>query len=130
MSIDYSKFAFPKPAKKEKKNKQPIKGKKHKQTKKTEISKTTKYQVWERDKRQCILCGRPVSYEYACCHYIKRSAGGLGVPQNIFTACESCHGEQDNGKRAKELTKMAGGYLRRYYGKAWKVENLIYKKYK
>lgn len=129
MSIDYSGFAYPKPPKTEKKKRQPIKGKKHRQTKQTEISKGIKYLVWERDHRRCILCGRPVSYEYACCHYIKRSQGGLGIPQNLFTGCDTCHGEQDNGLKSKELTEMVRGYLKNMYGKNWKEEDLIYKKY-
>lgn len=129
MSIDYSEFAYPKPPKTEKKKRQPIKGKKHEQTKHTEISKKTKYLVWERDHRQCILCGRPVSHEYACCHFIKRSAGGLGIPQNIFTACSDCHAEQDNGLKSKELTNLVKGYLRSIYGKSWSIDKLIYKKY-
>lgn len=130
--IDYTNpkvFAYPKPPKTEKKKKQPIKSKKHRQTKLTEISKKVKYEVWERDHRQCILCGRPVSYEYACCHYIPRSAGGLGIPENIFTACDTCHLEQDNGLNSEELTKMVQGYLKRVYGKNWNESKLIYRKY-
>ncbi len=131
--IDYTNskiFAYPKPTKKEKKIRQKIKGKKHTQTKKTEISKKIKYEVWERDHRQCILCGRPVSYEYACCHYIPRSAGGLGIPENIFTACDTCHRKQDNGLNSRELTKMVEGYLKACYGKKIKKSELIYKKYR
>ncbi len=129
MSIDYSEFAYPKPPKTIKKEKRPIKGQKHERTKHTEISKGTKYLVWERDHKQCILCGRPVSYEHACCHFIKRSAGGLGIPMNIFTACNTCHEEQDNGLKSKELTNLVKGYLKSIYGKSWSIDKLIYKKY-
>lgn len=129
MSIDYSNFAFPKPAKAEKKKQQSIKGKKHRQTKKTAIPTKIKYDVWERDHRRCILCGRPVSHECACCHYIPRSAGGLGIERNVFTACNDCHIEQDNGLKSKELTRLVRGYLKSIYGRSWKEQDLIYKKY-
>lgn len=126
--MDYSKFAYPKPPKTEKKEKKPIKDKKHRQTKATDIPKKVKYDVWERDHRCCIFCGRPVGVEYACCHYIPRSAGGLEIEQNIFTACESCHSEQDNGLNSEELTKMAEGYLKSCY-KSWNKQKLIYRKF-
>lgn len=130
MSIDYSKFPFPKPPKTEKKKREPIKGKKHTQTKKTDIPTKTKVLVWERDRHKCIFCGEYVDWNYACCHYIPRSAGGLGIPQNIFTACEKCHSKQDNGFNTIEMTKKAGEYLKNIYGKEWNEEELIFKKYK
>lgn len=54
-----------------------IKGKKHKQTKATEIPKTVKETVWYRDKRRCIFCGQVLPIFYANAHLIPRSAGGL-----------------------------------------------------
>jgi len=54
-----------------------IKGKKHKQTKATEISKTVKETVWYRDRRKCIFCGQPLPLFYANAHLIPRSAGGM-----------------------------------------------------
>ena len=128
--IDYSKFAFPKPPKTEKKKPQQIKGKKHRQTKETEISAKTKVLVWERDAHKCIYCGKYVDWNYACCHYIPRSAGGLGIVQNIFTACENCHSEQDNGLNSIAMTDYAKSYLKSKYGSEWNEEDLIYKKFK
>lgn len=106
-----------------------IKGKKHKQTKKTEIPKKVKMAVWNRDQHKCIFCGKLVAWNYANAHYIPRSAGGLGVEENIFTACEDCHREQDNGLNTKLYTDKAENYLRTYYGLNWTIEKLIYKKY-
>lgn len=121
MSIDYSNFAFPKLKKK---------AKKHKQTKATEIPKWVKEVVWKRDKHKCIFCHRFVSVEYACCHLIPRGLGGLGIPENIFTACENDHREQDNGLHSKEYTELAENYLKGIYGANWDKENLIYKKWR
>ena len=106
-----------------------IKGKKHNQTKKTEIHKDVKIIVWNRDMHKCIFCGKLVPWNYANAHFIPRSAGGLGIEENIFTACENCHREQDNGLNTKLYTDKAEKYLRTYYGSNWTIEKLIYKKY-
>src|SRR5574344_1627493 len=101
MSINYSKFAFPKPEKKEKEKITRIKGKKHKQTKKTDIAKEVQKAVWERDNHKCIICNKEVSIKYANAHYVKRSQGGLGVEQNIVTLCPECHFREDMGQNSK-----------------------------
>ncbi len=106
-----------------------IKGKKHKQTKEKEISKKVKEAVWKRDKHKCIFCGKRVDVFYANAHFIPRSAGGLGIEENIFTACENCHREQDNGKNIEEYDKKAQRHLKRIYGKNWDKSKLVYKKH-
>lgn len=106
-----------------------IKGKKHKQTKETEIPKLVKEAVWYRDKKQCIFCHEKVAMFFSNAHLIPRSAGGLGIEENIFTACDDCHREQDNGLKSKEYTEYAENYLKTYYGPKWNKENLIYRKY-
>lgn len=105
-----------------------IKGKKHKQTKATDISTNVKEAVWERDAHRCIFCNKEVPKRNACCHFIPRSAGGLGVEKNIFTACENCHREQDNGLNTKVYDKMAEDYLKTKYDD-WNKEELVYRKY-
>lgn len=130
MSIDYSNFAFPKPPKTEKKARKPIKGKKHKQTKEKEIPVKVKIRVWERDNHQCIFCDNKVDWRYACCHYIPRSAGGLGIEENIFTACEKCHREQDNGLNTLDYDEKVKIHLKSIYGAEWNESKLIYRKYK
>lgn len=106
-----------------------IKGKKHKQTKKTEIHKDVKIIVWNRDMHKCIFCGKLVPWNYSNAHFIPRSAGGLGIEENIFTACEDCHREQDNGMNTKLYTDKVEKHLRACYGSNWNIKNLIYKKY-
>lgn len=106
-----------------------IKGKKHRQTKATDIPEEVKKIVWERDNHRCIFCYRYVPLECACCHFIPRSLGGLGIPENIYTGCQDCHREQDNGMNTKEYDKKVERHLKRKYGSNWSKEKLIYKKY-
>lgn len=114
---------------KEYKTKNPIPNKKKRRTIATGIPKSVKKIVWERDKHQCVLCGKYVPLECACCHFIPRSQGGLGIPENIFTACNDCHNKQDNGLNTLELELKIEKYLKEYYGIQWNKSNLIYKKY-
>ena len=120
---------IPKNKSEKKKEVTEIKGKKHRQTKEKEIPKKVKETVWKRDKYKCIFCHKQVPVECACCHFIPRSAGGLGIPENIFTACEDCHREQDNGKNTKLYDQKAERHLKRIYGANWDKSKLIYKKY-
>ena len=105
-----------------------IKGKKHERTKKTDITRSVKTKVWERDKHKCIFCGKEVEVFYANAHFIPRSAGGLGVAKNIITACPKCHNEQDNGLNTKEYDKKAESYLKSIYGDNWSKNDLVYRK--
>lgn len=129
---DLSNSFNPVPKKKESKiepKKQKITGKKHKQTKEKEIPKKVKIAVWNRDKHKCIFCEKEVDVFYANAHFIPRSAGGLGIEENIFTACENCHREQDNGKDTKLYDKKAENHLKSIYGVNWDKSKLVYKKY-
>lgn len=93
-----------------------------------EISMATKKIVWERDNKQCIFCGKWVPIHCANAHYIKRSQGGLGIPENVFTACYDCHWQEDFGHEQLAYRKVAENYLRNYYGIKWNKEKLIYKR--
>lgn len=104
--------------------------KKHTRTKYTDISKKVKIAVWNRDQHKCIFCGKLLPWNYANAHFIPRSAGGLGIEENIFTTCDDCHREQDNGLNTKVYTDKAENHLRACYGSNWNIENLIYTKYK
>lgn len=100
----------------------------HNRTKATSISKDIKEIVWNRDNHKCILCGKYVPIECACCHFIPRSQGGLGIEENIFTACNDCHREQDSGLNTLLLESKVEKYLQEYYGAKWDKNNLIYNK--
>lgn len=96
----------------------------HKRTKACAISKKTKQEVYKRDNGCCIFCGDPGLPE---AHVVPRSQGGLGIPQNIVTACRPCHDLLDNSTQRKKMLPVAEQYLRsRYQG--WNKESLIYKK--
>lgn len=100
-----------------------------KRSKACDISQKTKKFVWERDNHQCIVCCRSVPMSYANAHFIKRSQGGLGIPENIVTLCSYCHYEEDFGKDTKLYEYKIESYLKDKYGTNWDKSKLIYKKY-
>ena len=102
---------------------------KSKRTKALEIPKKVKLIVWERDNHRCIFCPRDVPWNYANSHYIKRSHGGLGIEQNIVTACPRCHHNFDDTPKRKEMLLVAKRHLMSLYDN-WNEEDLVYKKYK
>ena len=53
----------------------------------------------------------------------------FGVEENIFTACNECHKEHDEGENQLLMQSKARNYLASKYDN-WDVKNLIYDKYK
>lgn len=102
---------------------------KHKRTKATDIPPKVKTIVWERDNQKCISCGIYVPKSCANAHYIKRSQGGLGIPENIVTLCPECHYEEDFGQDSKVYEYSIENYLKGIYGEDWSKDKLVYKKY-
>ena len=106
---------------------------KTKRSKATDIPMSVKMAVFERDNGCCVICGN--SYNVMPnAHYISRAKGGLGIEQNIFTACtrltkNDCHYKFDNGtKEEKEMLKtIVKKYLKSKYSD-WNEDNLRYKK--
>lgn len=119
--MDTSSLMFPKPKDKKSKPKQT-------RTKACDIPQRVKEVVWNRDNKQCIFCHKLVPKSCANAYLIKRSQGGLGIEQNIFTACPKCHFEEDLGKNTKKYEEAAEKYLRAIYGANWDKKCLIYKK--
>ena len=119
--MDTSSLMFPKPRDKKCKAQQT-------RTKACDIPTKIKQVVWERDGHRCIFCGKSVSKSCANAHLVKRGQGGLGIEQNIFTACVECHHEEDNGKNTKDYERKAEKYLKLIYGTKWNRKNLVYKK--
>lgn len=109
----------------------------HKETKATKISEHVKDAVWARDGGFCILCGRPGDPH---CHVVRRSAGGMGLEENIITLCPRCHYAFDEGLYMKELELL--GFRSRAEIKAfiykymetsypgWTPEKVIYRKWR
>ena len=114
----------------------PFKGKKHTRTKATDIPQSVKDEVFERDGHRCVWCGSLRGMPEA--HYIPRTKGGLGIPQNILTLCRvgldgqlSCHDEYDKGAKGQReiMTSFFRNYLMTYYADwEWSEDKLIYKK--
>lgn len=102
---------------------------KSKRAKATDIPQAVRIRVYDRDDWKCIFCGRP---GYPNCHVINRSQGGLGIEQNIVTACAECHFAMDNGRDTEKSRRMkvqAENYLKQHY-KNWRREDCIYDKWK
>ena len=97
----------------------------HNRTRACAISKKTKLIVYQRDGGKCIFCHRGGLPE---AHYIARSQGGLGIEQNIITACRICHDKMDNSTERKRMLKEAADYLRSCYPD-WNEKDLIYNKW-
>lgn len=104
----------------------PIKGKKHKTTKATEITKKVKMVVWKRDNCCCIFCGTPVPWNMANSHFIKRSHMGLGIEQNIMTNCWLCHEAFEKEPKDGWMHEKARRHFRECYDE-WDEGKLTYK---
>ena len=99
---------------------------KSKRSKATDIPQRVKEAVWERDFQRCIFCKSPRAMPNA--HYISRAYGGLGIEENVITACMQCHHELDQTTARKEMLKYAEKYLRSRY-ENWDEEKLKYRRY-
>ena len=103
--------------------------KKHRMTKACEIPHEVKISVYERDQQCCVLCGRWVHPFFANAHYIPRSQGGLGIEENIFTACHECHDRYDKTtERPKIRERLREYFMSKYPG--WDESKLIYSKWR
>jgi len=73
-----------------------------------------------RDGGACLACGRPAS---DIAHYVRRSQGGLGVPQNGGCMCRSCHCEYDS-RLNEGLADTFREHLRAHY-ESWDMMRLV-----
>lgn len=89
------------------------------------ISKKTKLRVYERDGGLCIFCHRKGLPE---AHIVPRSHGGLGIEQNIVTACRPCHDRLDNSTDRQDMLRTAAAYLSQIY-EGWNTKDLVYDKW-
>lgn len=87
----------------------------HKRTQAVAISEEVKMKVWERDKHRCIYCMRQIPWQFSCSHFIKRSQGGLGIEENIVTACPECHRRYDSSWEHRKMYEYTEKYLRKFY---------------
>ena len=87
-------------------------GYKTKRARACDISEDVRRIVAERDGGLCVICHRVGSPN---AHYIARSHGGLGIPQNIVTLCPACHDAFDNGMYRRQFGDAIRAYLEGKY---------------
>ena len=103
---------------------------KSKRAKALDITPSVRKKVFERSKGRCETCSAYCNdMVYSNSHYIKRSAGGLGVEQNILHQCIECHRKMDFGNKQERehIMKLARLVLVRHYGEFEDID-LKYKK--
>ena len=104
-----------------------------KDTKARDFSKKAKEAIAERDSVQgwpcCVYCGRaaPAPLAYSNAHFIARSQGGLGIPENGLTLCPECHGRYDQTEHRESMRGYFREYLKEHYDD-WSEDALIYRK--
>ena len=104
-----------------------------KDTKARNFSPKVKEQIAERDSVNgwpcCLWCGlaAPVELAYSNAHFIARSQGGIGVPENGLTLCPECHRRYDQTTEREKMREFFREYLLGKYP-GWKEEDLIYRK--
>lgn len=96
----------------------------HKRTKACSIKAAVKKKVEERDGHCCIFCCRRGKGE---AHVISRAHGGLGIEQNLVTACRECHHALDNSLSRPVMLEIAKQHLKAFYPD-WSADAVIYKK--
>lgn len=109
--------------------------KRSKRAKATDFDSKTKELIRQRDRYQCLFCHLRKYGKSECdwmqdiMHYINRSAGGLGIPQNGVLGCRYHHILLDNGNKGyrKEMLADMREYLQSIYPD-WNEEELYYKK--
>lgn len=98
---------------------------KSKRSKACAIPVEVKQKVFLRDNGRCIFCGYA---GFANAHFVARSQGGLGIEENIITACTPCHMAMDNSDKRSVYKERAENYLRSIYPD-WNEERLVYQKW-
>lgn len=113
--------------------------KKSKQAKAREFGPKARKEIYYRDCASCIFCragyhmdgGTWLAKEIkGVMHYIPRSQGGLGIPQNGAVGCQYHHEMMDNGNRGcrEEMRGIFRRYLEKHYPE-WSEEELVYSKW-
>ena len=111
-----------------------------KQARAREFNTTSRRIIKERDQNQCIFCRMGYRMEevdwsgtesLSIMHYIPRSHGGLGIPQNGAQGCISHHEMLDNGNKGyrAEMLQLFKQYLQDHYPD-WSEDALTYSKWK
>ena len=106
---------------------------KNKRTKACEIPTSVRRLVNERDSG-CIFClamyeipqgYRPEMYCMEIMHFVSRSSGGLGIPENLAKGCIYHHRMLDHSPKRQGMKLIFETYLRNHYPD-WEESRLYY----
>ena len=106
---------------------------KNKRTKACEIPTSVRRLVNERESG-CIFClamyeipqgYRPEMYCMEIMHFVSRSSGGLGIPENLAKGCIYHHRMLDHSPKRQEMKLIFETYLRNHYPD-WEESRLYY----
>lgn len=104
-----------------------------KDTKARDFDRKAKIAISERDSIDgwpcCVYCGAaaPAPLAWSNAHFIARSQGGRGTPENGLTLCPVCHSNYDQTTARREMRSYFREYLMEQY-EGWSEEALIYRK--
>lgn len=104
-----------------------------KDTKAQDFPKKIKEKIAERDSIDgwpcCVFCGlaAPAPLAWSNAHFIARSQGGLGIPENGLTLCPWCHSRYDQTADREEMRGYFREYLKEHY-EDWSEDALTYRK--
>ena len=104
-----------------------------KDTKARDFNRKAKEAISARDSIEgwpcCVFCGlaAPAPLAWSNAHFIARSQGGLGIPENGLTLCPRCHAMYDQTDGREEMRGYFREYLEERYDD-WSEDALIYRK--
>ena len=104
-----------------------------KDTKARDFDRKAKIAISERDSIGgwpcCVFCGlaAPAPLAWSNAHFIARSQGGKGIPENGLTLCPACHRRYDQTEWREEMRGFFREYLQDCYPE-WDEEKLYYMK--
>ena len=78
-----------------------------------DVAKNVRKQVLERDMHRCIFCKKSNALTMA--HVIPRGQGGLGIEENIVTACAKCHHLMDHTGKREMMLAYAQKHLDKFH---------------
>lgn len=78
-----------------------------------DVAKNVRKQVLERDMYRCIFCKKSNALTMA--HVIPRGQGGLGIKENIVTACSKCHHTMDHTIKREMMLAYAQKHLDKFH---------------
>lgn len=88
-------------------------------TKAVDVSQAVRKQVLQRDAYRCIFCRKSDALTMA--HVIPRSQGGLGIAENLVTACSKCHWKMDRTHYREYYLEYAQKHLDKFHERTERV---------